>query len=153
VREIKRIIIHHSATKDSGTVSWPAIRAYHTGVRGWRDIGYHAGVELINDEYEVLMGRPAYMTGAHAGDQKANYDSLGFVFIGDFSKISPHRDQLAVAAERCLVPWLLAHGLTPADLYPHRALKDTECPGDEFDMSLLRNVCWAIYKDVKGLAL
>lgn len=42
------IIIHHSATNDGRTVSWEAIRWYHTRTNGWHDIGYHFGVELLD---------------------------------------------------------------------------------------------------------
>lgn len=37
----EHIIIHHSLTKDSETVSWNAIRRFHVNENGWRAIGYH----------------------------------------------------------------------------------------------------------------
>jgi len=78
VREIKRIIIHCSDSKD-GTVE--SIRAMHKG-KGWADIGYH---KVIYPNGSVHLGRPMEQVGAHC--EGHNSDSVGFCLIGvnDFS--------------------------------------------------------------------
>lgn len=63
------IMLHHSLTKDSGTVSWGAIRRYHKEVNGWAREGYHAGIEMTmsggSASWETFLGRPWTENGAH----------------------------------------------------------------------------------------
>ena len=129
---MNRIIIHHSATKDSGTLSWAAIRRYHTHNNGWLDIGYHAGIELINYEYECLYGRPDTMDGAHTAG--ANHESLGFCFVGNYDQIAPTPEMLAAAARRVIAPWVKAFGISLDNIKPHRDFSQKTCPGKLFDM-------------------
>lgn len=134
-----KIIIHHSATEDGRTFSWHAIHHYHTNVLGWSDIGYHAGIELFQDKYLCLFGRPDVVPGAHT--RGFNADSLGFCFVGNFDEVEPQRSRLRCAARRVLVPWLLRHGLGVDTLVPHRNFSNKTCPGKLFDMDLLRHIC------------
>ena len=76
------IIIHHSLTEDGQTVNWQAIRRYHIVDLGWADIGYHYGIEWIHRGYEILVGRPLSMDGAHTLGM--NDKAIGICVVGNY---------------------------------------------------------------------
>jgi hypothetical protein len=133
-----RVIIHHSKTRDSGTVSWGAIRRYHTVDLGWSDIGYHAGIEYARDAYECMVGRPFTRNGGHTRGH--NNNTLGFCFVGDYDIDYPSDEMLEIACQRVLVPWMWQFGLTPRDLWAHRDFAQKSCPGDRFEMDRLKRI-------------
>lgn len=134
-----RIIIHHSLTRDSGTVSWGAIMDYHTNTKGWQDIGYHAGVELARDRYHAFFGRPTTIPGAHC--KPRNPDSLGICFVGNYDERSPDAEMLNMAVRRVLVPWCVQFNLGPQHLEPHSLWAGHKtCPGARFSMPALRHL-------------
>jgi N-acetylmuramoyl-L-alanine amidase len=132
-----KIFIHHSLTVDSGTVSWGAIRRYHVETNGWKDIGYHCGVELAGAEYEAMLGRPWDDIGAHCVGQNAV--SLGICFVGNFDITPPPDAQLIVGA-KLLKYWCRLFGIDPMSIYPHSLFADKTCPGTMFDMEKLREM-------------
>lgn len=131
------IIIHCSATKDSGTVSWGAIRDYHKN-KGWSDIGYHFGVELVGDEYEILAGRMADKQGAHCRAGGMNNRSIGVCCVGDYDNENPPEEMI----KKCLVltRYLMrTYGIKSDRVLGHRELEPAKtCPGAKFDMELFR---------------
>jgi len=133
---ITEIILHHSLTKDTGTVSWPVIRKYHKGL-GWIDIGYHFGIEDINGSYEILMGRMLFQPGAHTKGHNKN--SIGICFVGNFDDFKPPEAQWYKGIK--LVRWLLFNfRLTPDHVHGHNEFADYKtCPGKMFDLDKFRD--------------
>lgn len=137
-----KIIVHHSLTADSGTVSWNAIRKYHMETNGWSDIGYHAGVELVETagikSYEILMGRIWDVVGAHATG--FNSDSLGICFVGNYDLIAPPEKMLSTGA-KVIALWLRVFGIEKAAIYRHSDFNlDKSCPGTQFPFSHLLEI-------------
>ena len=132
------IILHHSLTKDSKTVSWQAIRKYHLSLR-WRDIGYHYGVEMVNDKYEILMGRFEGTNGAHTKEQNKNWDSISICCIGNFDDEEPNMVQWNVTID--LVENIcLRYRIPVENVKGHREYAPYKtCPGKQFDIDLFRD--------------
>lgn len=76
MREIKRIILHCTATQESLPVSVDEIRQWHLK-RGWDDIGYHY---VIQRDGQIELGRPVADQGAHVKGE--NVDSVGVAYVG-----------------------------------------------------------------------
>ena len=138
------IVIHHSLTEDDKTVSWGAIRRYHMNTLKWHDIGYHYGVELVGDNYEILKGRMDDEVGAHC--LGFNDRSLGVCVVGNFDNQAPNEEQIAILAR--LVKSLMAvHGIPPEHVIGHwesygmlNRRVEKSCPGNRFSMKNFREV-------------
>lgn len=142
--EVKRIIIHHSLTKDGSTVSWGDIRRFHMTDPAYlfTDIGYHCGVELVESGghsfyYEALMGRMWDVPGAHTKGQ--NHDSLGICFVGNYDVIAPSEDML-MAGAKVIALWRKLFNIPSDQIFGHKSFADKTCPGILFPLSLLINM-------------
>ena len=132
--KIFRIIIHHSLTKDSGTVSTGAIRDYHIHINGWSDIGYHFLIEFMRESVEIVCGRMPDKTGAHCKGN--NSDSIGICFVGNFDKTVPSNSAWNAGVK--LVKYLIRQFDIKEVLGHHELNPAKSCPGKFFDMDKFR---------------
>ena len=126
----KLIILHHSLTEDGKTVSWNAIRQYHLK-KGWNGIGYHFGIELVGNHYEILIGRLPTEIGAHC--YGVNKSSLGICFVGNFDLEEPPLEQLNVG--RGLIRSLMeVFNISSEWVKGHCEYSQKSCPGKKFPL-------------------
>lgn len=131
----RHIIIHHSLTDDSRTLSFDAIRRFHTAPppegHGWRDIGYHFVIEQVGDRYHMLAGRPLHVGGAHTVGM--NQKSVGVCLVGNFDDAAPSPALLKFAAYQ-VGGLCAALNITTSREYihPHSEYAPKSCPGTQF---------------------
>lgn len=132
-------MIHHSKTVDSGTVSWPAIRRYHRE-QGWKDIGYHFGVEWAGLEHEAIVGRPLDMEGAHCKEGGMNQKAIGICVVGDYDIVEPSPFALNCLTKRLIIPLCRIFSI-PMDkfhiVFHNQYATYKTCPGTMFTKDLL----------------
>jgi N-acetylmuramoyl-L-alanine amidase len=126
-----KIILHHSGGPDSEGNNTAGIRKWHVEHNGWSDVGYHALCEKVGSTYEIIMGRPWTMNGAHTIGQ--NDRAFGLCFVGNYNDAPPPDDMLRVAA-RFVAWWCRLFNIPTTEIYRHSAFAQTDCPGHAFDL-------------------
>lgn len=134
MNNISTIILHHSLTKDTNTVSWGAIRNYHVNNCKWSDIGYHFGIEKMRGQTEIVMGRMPNVRGAHVKGH--NTDSLGICFVGNFD-VAPPPYELWLKGVRLVRYLVKVFGVK--EVKGHTEFNSRKsCPGKMFDLDKFR---------------
>lgn len=156
-RAIKKVVVHHTVTRDPETDPRATLRAiyqYHAVSRGWGDIGYNFLIDQQGTIYEGRFGGDR-VVGGHA--LQYNWGSIGIAIIGTFSD-----HMISDAARSSLMALVRAKA---ADLDPvgkgffidrdnvmnisgHRGVINTSCPGDAFYPQMNN-----IRRELKGLPL
>jgi N-acetyl-anhydromuramyl-L-alanine amidase AmpD len=117
-------------------MSWDDIRRYHKEVNKWSDIGYHFGIEKIENSYEILVGRMLTEVGAHC--EGHNSTSIGVCFIGDFDKTVSDKEMwdlgIRLVRSLCYVFSIPNHAVRG-----HNAFSEKTCPGKNFNMDTFRH--------------
>ena len=132
------VLIHHTAIEDSDHAETDNIRRYHIDQRGWQDIGYHYLVEKFENDYQVIVGRPLNLQGAHSSGY--NKKAIGVALMGDFTHRIPSNEMLHVVIRRVIRPMLVTFGIPVENVLGHRDVRKTQCPGDAFDMDHFRSL-------------
>lgn len=127
MREINRIILHCSATREGQDVTTETIKNWHVLDRGWSDIGYHYVIRLDGC---LEAGRPIVRPGAHC--KGMNEDSIGVCYIGgvELDGETP-KDTMTPEQEdtfRELVQSLRVVWTNHLTLHGHNEFSDKACP-------------------------
>ena len=137
-RKWTHIIIHHSASEDAQTYDWEAIDRYHKIDKGWEEIGYHLGVEYVNGQEQICIGRSLSKQGGHTIGM--NEVAIGICVVGNFDVQSVTDEKYNVVAGLCNV--LMQEFNIPIDnIQFHREYANKSCPGELFSKDKLLEAC------------
>ena len=138
------IVIHHSATADGQTVDWNAITNYHKNTLGYLDVGYHYGIERVNDRWAIITGRAEDQVGAHTKQEGMNYKSIGICVVGNFDKERPSPEALFLLEMLC-IDLCRRYGIPASKIVPHSKYAAKTCPGKLFPLeSLVKTVATSL---------
>lgn len=125
------IIIHHSAViKEENQAS--SINAYHKKLHfPLSSRGSYIGYDWLIERSGAYNQYRAYTDiGAHTytHDKNWNETAIGICLAGDFTKQSPNPEQLE-SLYSLTEKLMKMYNIQPANIYEHRDIKNTQCPG------------------------
>ena len=126
MREINRIILHCSATREGEDISTETIRDWHVNKRGWSDIGYHF-VVLLDGTIEA--GRPLDRVGAHTKGH--NKDSIGICIVGGVDADNNPKDTMDGCQEAAVKELIYSLRMVwdkHLTLHGHNEFSNKACP-------------------------
>ena len=125
MRDINKIILHCSATREGQDISTETIRGWHVNERGWSDIGYHFVVLL---DGTVDKARPVERQGAHVRGK--NKGSIGVCYIGGCDADMNPKDTRNEAQKKSLeeIITYLMESYDDATLHGHNEFSSKACP-------------------------
>jgi len=125
MRDINKIILHCSATREGQDISTETIRGWHVNERGWSDIGYHYVVLL---DGTVDKARPVERQGAHVRGH--NKGSIGICYIGGCDADMNPKDTRTDLQKESLTELIsyLMDSYEDATLHGHNEFSSKACP-------------------------
>ena len=125
MRDINKIILHCSATREGQDISTETIRGWHVNERGWSDIGYHYVVLL---DGTVDKARRVERQGAHVRGH--NKGSIGVCYIGGCDADMNPKDTRTDLQKESLTELIsyLMDSYEDATLHGHNEFSSKACP-------------------------
>lgn len=124
MRNINKIIVHCSATKEGKAFTANDITRWHKE-RGFATIGYHYVVLL---DGTIQQGRAEMVMGAHCKGYNAN--SIGICYIGGLDENGKSKDTRTPEQKKSLLELLkrLKKDYPNATIHGHREFANKDCP-------------------------
>ena len=125
MREINKIIVHCSATREGENFEVAEIRKWHLA-RGFNDIGYHFYIDLYG---EIHKGRDISKIGAHCKGHNRN--SIGVCYCGgvEADGKTPKDTRLECQKESLVAVLRTLKAMYPnAVIHSHNDFANKACP-------------------------
>lgn len=139
MRDINKIILHCSATKEGKNFDVNDIREWHKQ-RNFSDVGYHYVIKL---DGTIQDGRDITKIGAHCKGK--NLGSIGICYIGGLDENGKGKDTRTKEQKESLLKLidelLIAYDLSIDDVYCHYQFAKKICPSffiDDFKKEFLK---------------
>ena len=126
MREIDKIIVHCSATREGQDIPVETIKKWHVEGRGWSDIGYHFYIDI---NAKIWKGRDIQKIGAHCS--KNNRSSIGICYCGgvEADGKTPKDTRTESQKESLLSVLKTLKAMFPdSTIYSHNEFANKACP-------------------------